>query len=448
MSSFNISVLSIKIDDDRQRKDLGDITTLAQSFSAIGQITPIVVEPDGDTYRLIAGERRLTAAKKLGWFEIEAITRADLSDRERVLIELEENVRRKQLTWQEEVKAVQTFVTLSKEPQAMAAKSLVMSPQTLSHMLTLADNLDRFPELKDCPTWTSAYAQVTIKLKRLTDAALEDIFEDIASGDLNTAPPEDLILDSEPTSPASTPKLSHLYADPAPAKPKEAPAFQALEGDFALWAKEYTGRRFNLIHCDFPYGLNMGSANLQNSSARWDVTDGRYDDTPELFDRLTRAFFDNQDNFISDTAHCVFWLAAKNYGRLASRFAHYGWTVCDVPLIWHKSDNAGIAPDVRRWPRRTYEIAVFASRGDRKILKVKAASIAGPTTKDHHLSEKPTPVVTHFLEMLVDETTEIFDPTAGSGTALRAAKALGAKRGLGLDVLPEHVNYMNGAWND
>lgn len=448
MSSFNISVLSIKIDDDRQRKDLGDITTLAQSFSAIGQITPIVVEPDGDTYRLIAGERRLTAAKKLGWFEIEAITRADLSDRERVLIELEENVRRKQLTWQEEVKAVQTFVTLSKEPQAMAAKSLVMSPQTLSHMLTLADNLDRFPELKDCPTWTSAYAQVTIKLKRLTDAALEDIFEDIASGDLNTAPPEDLILDSEPTSPASAPKLSHLYADPAPAKPKEAPAFQALEGDFALWAKEYTGRRFNLIHCDFPYGLNMGSANLQNSSARWDVTDGRYDDTPELFDRLTRAFFDNQDNFISDTAHCIFWLAAKNYGRLASRFAHYGWTVCDVPLIWHKSDNAGIAPDVRRWPRRTYEIAVFASRGDRKILKVKAASIAGPTTKDHHLSEKPTPVVTHFLEMLVDETTEIFDPTAGSGTALRAAKALGAKRGLGLDVLPEHVNYMNGAWND
>lgn len=448
MSSFNISVLSIKIDDDRQRKDLGDITTLAQSFSAIGQITPIVVEPDGDTYRLIAGERRLTAAKKLGWFEIEAITRADLSDRERVLIELEENVRRKQLTWQEEVKAVQTFVTLSKEPQAMAAKSLVMSPQTLSHMLTLADNLDRFPELKDCPTWTSAYAQVTIKLKRLTDAALEDIFEDIVSGDLNTAPPEDLILDSEPTSPASTPKLSQLYADPEPAKPKEAPAFQALEGDFALWAKEYTGRRFNLLHCDFPYGLNMGSANLQNSSARWDVTDGRYDDTPELFDRLTRAFFDNQDNFIADTAHCVFWLAAKNYGRLASRFAHYGWTVCDVPLIWHKSDNAGIAPDVRRWPRRTYEIAVFASRGDRKILKVKAASIAGPTTKDYHLSEKPTPVVTHFLEMLVDETTEIFDPTAGSGTALRAAKALGAKRGLGLDVLPEHVNYMNGAWND
>ena len=66
MSSFNISVLSIKIDDDRQRKDLGDITPLAQSLSAIGQITPIVVERDGDSFRLIAGERRLTAAKKLG----------------------------------------------------------------------------------------------------------------------------------------------------------------------------------------------------------------------------------------------------------------------------------------------------------------------------------------------------------------------------------------------
>jgi len=445
MSSFNISVLSIKIDDDRQRKDLGDITPLAQSLSAIGQITPIVVERDGDSFRLIAGERRLTAAKKLGWSEIEAITRADLSDRERVLIELEENVRRKQLTWQEEVKAVQTFVTLSKEPQALAAKSLVMSAQTLSHMITLAENLERFPELKECPTWTSAYSQVTIKLQRLTDAALEDIFEDIVSGPEEVEPKEVFLPEGAPAQPGI--KTSQLYADPAPTPPKEAPAFQALEGDFALWAKEYSGRRFNLIHCDFPYGLNMDSANLQNSSARWDVTDGRYDDSPELFDRLTRAFFDNQDNFISDTAHCVFWLAAKNYGRIASRFTHYGWTVCDVPLIWHKSDNAGIAPDVRRWPRRTFEIAIFASRGDRKILKVKAASIAAPTTKDHHLSEKPIPVVTHFMEMLVDGTTEIFDPTAGSGTALRAAKSLGAKRGLGLDVLPEHVNYMNGAWN-
>jgi DNA modification methylase len=52
-------------------------------------------------------------------------------------------------------------------------------------------------------------------------------------------------------------------------------------------------------------------------------------------------------------------------------------------------------------------------------------------------------MLAHFLEMVVDPTTRILDPTCGSGTALRVAKNLGAALGLGFDVQEQHVDYVN-----
>lgn len=43
----------------------------------------------------------------------------------------------------------------------------------------------------------------------------------------------------------------------------------------------------------------------------------------------------------------------------------------------------------------------------------------------------------HFLRMAVDETTDMLDPTAGSGMAVKASIALGARRSLGLEVNAE-----------
>ena len=51
----------------RHRRDLGDIDALAADIAAIGMLHPIVVRPDGT---LIAGERRIEAAKALGWSEV------------------------------------------------------------------------------------------------------------------------------------------------------------------------------------------------------------------------------------------------------------------------------------------------------------------------------------------------------------------------------------------
>jgi tRNA G10 N-methylase Trm11 len=56
------------------------------------------------------------------------------------------------------------------------------------------------------------------------------------------------------------------------------------------------------------------------------------------------------------------------------------------------------------------------------------------------MSEKSEAVLRYFFGMTVDQYTTMLDPTCGSGSALRAADSLGAKRVLGLEIDEEFVD--------
>lgn len=95
---MQIQIEDIKI-PDRVRKDAGNIDSLAESLKRSGQITPISVTHD---MTLVAGFRRVTAAKQLDWKTIEANIVEGAADEARLLeIELEENVYRKDFTPEE-----------------------------------------------------------------------------------------------------------------------------------------------------------------------------------------------------------------------------------------------------------------------------------------------------------------------------------------------------------
>jgi N6-adenosine-specific RNA methylase IME4 len=89
-----MAIAAIKI-GKRHRRDMGDIEALAASIDQIGLLHPLVVGQDG---KLIAGERRLRAAKLLGWTKI-PITVVDLDAVVRG--EHAENTARKDLTLSE-----------------------------------------------------------------------------------------------------------------------------------------------------------------------------------------------------------------------------------------------------------------------------------------------------------------------------------------------------------
>lgn len=90
----------VKIDEikikNRVRKDLGDLQSLKESIRLYGLLNPITLN---SKYELVAGERRLQAAKQLGWERINANILDANTDRIKELeIELEENNQRKEFT--------------------------------------------------------------------------------------------------------------------------------------------------------------------------------------------------------------------------------------------------------------------------------------------------------------------------------------------------------------
>ncbi|MDR2054103.1 MAG: ParB N-terminal domain-containing protein [Treponema sp.] len=82
----------------RIRREYGGIQELADSMKRFGQISPITVNRANV---LIAGERRLEAAKFLGWRTINA-TVVDVDGKlARLELEIEENIQRRDFTGEE-----------------------------------------------------------------------------------------------------------------------------------------------------------------------------------------------------------------------------------------------------------------------------------------------------------------------------------------------------------
>ena len=88
----NISEIKVR---KRVRKDLGDLDALKESLRRYGLLNPITID---NKNRLIAGERRLEAAKLLGWTNINAGVVNNISAITKLELELEENNQRKEFT--------------------------------------------------------------------------------------------------------------------------------------------------------------------------------------------------------------------------------------------------------------------------------------------------------------------------------------------------------------
>lgn len=406
----SVPISSIVVNrDERQRKKLEGIEELAESIHRIGLINALVVTPD---LVLVAGERRLTAAKSIGWTSIPVQYTTDLSDYELAVIELEENVKRVDLSWQDECLAIEKFHTLKAANEAdwnkeATATALGLTEREVNRHISVAKEIIGGNErVANAERFTMALNLVTREAERKRDSALDEI-------DFKTAALQ----------------VSENEGEAAPIV--KAPPL--LHDDFHEWAAGFTGTPYNLLHCDFPYGINVANSPRQNSGNQEFYEDGK-DVYLALLDTLEMAM----SNVVAESAHMVFWFSMDYYQLTLDRLTAMGWKVNPFPLIWHKSDNAGIAPDPQRTPRRTYETAFFCARGDRKLTQAGAManSFAFPGKKGPdgiHLSEKPVPMLTHFLRMICDDYSRVLDPTCGSGNALKAATACGAPTVLGIE---------------
>jgi len=430
--------------DERQRREI-ETEDLQKSIARIGLINPIVVEEDNDGgFRLVAGERRYMSFKALGYKAIPARFSHQLSAIESAIIELEENIKRKDLPWQDATKAVAKLHGLHVQEdedwtQVNTAEALSLSEAMISIYLKVNAFVDD-PRIVECNSVRQAYEVIDRRESRKRAAAIADLFEeDMGEED------EDEDFDEEDDIPEfeDAPTVStlgdnivpisiegDLAIKPKPKKKGRNIADDIIHGSFLEWAPEYRGRKFNFLHVDFPYGnTDIGPQMLGNEHTM-------YEDNPELYIQLLNCFCDNLDKFFSDIGWCMFWYSERmgQLTREVFRVKAPRLTVQVHPLIWVHSDNAGISPDPRRRPRHIYDTALLMSRGEMPLIRVKSDAYASPTDHKLHPSTKPVPMLKHFFEMFVDEHTTVFDPTCGSGAALRAAEALGASRVLGIEA--------------
>lgn len=392
--------------DHRQRTSL-PLDDLLPSIKARGVIQPIVITDD---MVLICGERRLAASIKLGLPDIPARFASELDPIELQIIELEENLKRKDLSWEDQTRAIVRIHGLYSKldpdwTQKQTADSLGLATSTVSMMIGVGTAAIAGNErVLKAANWRQAHNTLAREQQRKNDTILADLTESI----------------TRPTG-ASAP----------------APVESIITADFLEWAASYDGPQFNFMHCDFPFGINLHESDQGNTDSY-----GAYEDDPNIYWELLECLATHEDRILSSSAHMMFWFSMKYYCETREFFSHRlpEWTLDDFPLIWMKSDNKGILPDPKRGARRVYETCFFASRGDRLIVRAVSNAYAAPTGQKSHQSEKPEPVLRHFFQMVVDEHTRMLDPTCGSGSSIRAAESLHAAHVFGLEKHPEFAD--------
>lgn len=381
--------------DQRQRREIPSehIAALAESIARNGLINPPVITREGD---LIAGECRIHAMRHLGWTSTPVQWQDELDPKALRAIELEENIKRKDISWPDECRALAELHAMYAEEsgwtQAKTADAIGLDIKNVEKRLMVARALAKGGDelLTSAPKLSTAINIV----QRKNERARAD--ETLSLREAVGAPQEEKI---------------HV-------------------ADFIPWAKSYSGPPFNLLHCDFPYGID--SDKFDQSSAK---SFGGYRDTEEHYWNLVTALLANHEKLMAPESHLFFWFSMRYYQRTLQTLQSV-FRVCEVPLIWNKTPT-GILPDVNREPRRVYETAFFCSLGDRKIIRPVANLASFAPDRGDHMSAKSVEMLKHFFRMCVDERTRLLDPTCGSASALRAAEALGAKSVTGMEINPE-----------
>lgn len=467
---------SITVDrEDRQRTTLNDtgIASLAKSIERLGLINPIILSRDG---KLIAGERRLTAYRRLAAEGKTGFSRIPFryldEPEEAFLLEYEENAQREDLSWQDKALAIQALhnrsLALNQDWRHADTAEIINETVTFTtKALRVADALiSNRAEINHASGIDAAYNIISRTFSRIADDILGEFLGDgglSGLGPVVALPPAPVAV-VEPSAPSIVESgVGEGVVFPAPETPRgdtappagttrpappQPPAIPQISGptavlspaaappsvitcaDFRDWAPAYSGRPFNFLHCDFPYGIDHGRSR-QGRAKSW----GSYADSEDVYWELCEVLVSNWPKLVAGSAHIMFWHSMTYHEQTKEFFRSKipGIVIDDFPFIWFRKGNVGILPDPNRGPRRGYEAALFMTVGDRKVIRAVNNCIAYFPLKQSHQSEKPFGMLQHFFTMLVDGSTRMLDPTCGSGTAIRACES---KRGqaVGLEL--------------
>lgn len=436
----------IVIAENRQRQEFDPTAhqDLVNSIDDNGLMHAPVFREEEDQLVLVAGERRLKAIEELaslgkgfrydgeafkdGYFPY--VTLGELSHLEAEEAELDENLKRRDLTWQEHAAAVERLHNLR----------LAQADEHLEKVLQdhADEGLDASQIAELAPKHTVADTAEEVTGRR--DGGYQDSVR------------KELIV------------AQHLN-NPVIAKAKSADeAFKLLKREEErkrnIELAETVGAAFNadshtLLHCncldwmanstnhnqfdviltDPPYG--MGADTFGDAGGSLSGIEHHYDDSYESWQRLMEGEWDSTDGLDTTPGWCkLSYLVAKpqahayvfcdidRFHELKQMMEAAGWYVFRTPMINVKS-NSGRVPLPDRGPRRQYEILLYAIKGKKPVTHIYPDVITSLADEQMgHGAQKPVSLYENLLQRSVRPGDRVLDSFAGSGTIFPAAHSM------------------------
>ena len=140
-SQGNVSFIKTNLIKDnslqpRQSYDQEKLAKLTDSIKEKGILQPILVRKSGNAFEVIAGERRLRAARALSLEEVPVIVK-NVTDREALVLALVENIQREELNPIEEAQGFKRLIEEFNFTQDSVAESVGKDRSTVTNLLRI-----------------------------------------------------------------------------------------------------------------------------------------------------------------------------------------------------------------------------------------------------------------------------------------------------------------------
>lgn len=409
-----LPIASIIISENRQRREFNEsrLQELKESIESKGLLHAIVCRKSAeDEWTLVAGERRLRAIADIASLDghflhdggivpagfIPFVDIGSLPAIECEEAELEENLRRENLTWQEESAALARLAVLR---TTLAQASGGTAP-------TLQGLADEIPG----PLGGTSPAEIREKL--LVSEHLDD--PDIAGA--KTAKEAFKILKRKDRASRNAELGVEI------GKTFSSADHTILNEDSLFWLAKCPAESFDVILTDPPYG--MGADEFGNSGGAGGAVGAHgYADDAANLQTIAGVIEDHAFRIAKPQAHLYLFCDIDWFPYWKTLLTRGKWTVFRTPIIWHKPSGMR-APWPEGGPQRRYELCLFASKGKRPVNMLAGDVIAcNPDDNLGHSAQKPVALFEELLRRSVRPGDSVLDPFAGTGPIIPAAHSL------------------------
>jgi len=191
-----VEIQEIFVPEDRVRQIIPDagLAALADSLSKHGMIEPVILrqEPSGEGLRkiLVAGERRLRAARMCGWATVPSIC-IEATQTEAAVIAIIENLHREDLNMFEEALAIRSLIALGSMTQETCAKRLSVSQSYIANKLRLLRLSPVEQDLICQNNLTERHARAALRIPGTAERM--QVLENFAKRQMNVAAAEEYV---------------------------------------------------------------------------------------------------------------------------------------------------------------------------------------------------------------------------------------------------------------